>query len=97
MRQPALSSVLRYVRSLVGLPHGDSFSDAALLHRFARQHDEAAFVSGLQRRPTPSRSNEASVDGKSFYAGRGCRVGVDFLDGHCYRFAKHAVVVLHCD
>jgi len=39
-----ISGVLHYLRSLVGVDRADSLSDAALLRRFAQQHDEAALV-----------------------------------------------------
>lgn len=49
MAAPSLTGVLRYVRTLVGVPQADELGDAALLHRFAAHQDEAAMVSLLQR------------------------------------------------
>src|SRR5262249_15559908 len=44
-----LDCVLRYIRSLVGMPCAEGLSDGQLLERFATQQDEAAFEALLQR------------------------------------------------
>ncbi|OAI50296.1 hypothetical protein AYO44_05780 [Planctomycetaceae bacterium SCGC AG-212-F19] len=43
------AGVLQYIRALVAPARADTADDAALLHRFAAQRDEAAFVALLQR------------------------------------------------
>lgn len=44
-----LEFFLQHIRKLVGAPEGDGATDRQLLRRFARQHDESAFVALVAR------------------------------------------------
>src|SRR5262245_26755608 len=49
MANAPLGPLLRAIRKLTGVPHAEAAGDAALLERFARHRDEAAFAELVRR------------------------------------------------
>src|SRR5438067_5525149 len=49
MANAPLHSILRHIHKLIGTPHTENVSDAALLQRFLQQREEAAFAMLVRR------------------------------------------------